>query len=134
MFVSFLHRRALIAKFFHVSESILCLWNRLIVYVDGAAFVQAGILSLVIICIIDASSVQRESQHVVFMLNPESNQFTYTDVLNRIQLRKTKVRRADAAYRALCAFGVLTRPFFVCADEWRGKAPPWSCCVPPRLL
>ncbi|CAI5730203.1 unnamed protein product [Peronospora farinosa] len=33
----------------------------------------------------------RESQHVVFMLNPESSQFTYTDVLNRIQLRKTKM-------------------------------------------
>ncbi|KAG6964043.1 hypothetical protein JG688_00007870 [Phytophthora aleatoria] len=33
----------------------------------------------------------RESQHVVFMLDPEANQFTYSDVLNRIQLRKTKM-------------------------------------------
>ncbi|KAG7393572.1 hypothetical protein PHYPSEUDO_007409 [Phytophthora pseudosyringae] len=33
----------------------------------------------------------RESQHVAFMLDPESNQFTYTDILNRIQLRKTKM-------------------------------------------
>ncbi|KAF4047305.1 Paf1 [Phytophthora infestans] len=33
----------------------------------------------------------RESQHIVFMLDPESNQFTYSDVLNRIQLRKTKM-------------------------------------------
>uniref|UniRef100_A0AAV1VMG2 RNA polymerase II-associated factor 1 n=1 Tax=Peronospora matthiolae TaxID=2874970 RepID=A0AAV1VMG2_9STRA len=33
----------------------------------------------------------RETQHVVFVLDPESNQFTYSDVLNRIQLRKTKM-------------------------------------------
>jgi hypothetical protein len=46
---------------------------------------------------------QRESQHVVFMLDPESDQFTYSDVRNRIQLRKTKVR-VDAHFRCLwCA-------------------------------
>ncbi|KAH7479103.1 hypothetical protein PRIC1_009344 [Phytophthora ramorum] len=33
----------------------------------------------------------RESQHVMFMLDPESDHFTYSDVLNRIQLRKTKM-------------------------------------------
>ncbi|POM78098.1 RNA polymerase II-associated factor 1 [Phytophthora palmivora] len=33
----------------------------------------------------------RESQHVVFVLDPESDQFTYSDILNRIQLKKTKM-------------------------------------------
>ncbi|KAJ0408494.1 hypothetical protein P43SY_006424 [Pythium insidiosum] len=34
---------------------------------------------------------REDSQHVVFMLDPESNQFTYADILHRIQLRKTKL-------------------------------------------
>ncbi|KAI9906520.1 hypothetical protein PsorP6_004113 [Peronosclerospora sorghi] len=33
----------------------------------------------------------RESQHIVFILDPDSDQCTYSDVLNRIQLRKTKM-------------------------------------------
>ncbi|TDH65164.1 uncharacterized protein CCR75_008795 [Bremia lactucae] len=37
----------------------------------------------------------RESQHIVFMLNPESDQFTYSDVLNRIKLRKAKMSGED---------------------------------------
>ncbi|OWZ24828.1 RNA polymerase II-associated factor 1 [Phytophthora megakarya] len=40
---------------------------------------------------VESLDSQRESQHVVFMLDPESNQFTYSDVLNRIQLKKTKM-------------------------------------------
>lgn len=36
-------------------------------------------------------SRETQSQHVVFMLDPESDQFTYSDVLSRIQLRKTKM-------------------------------------------
>ncbi|TMW60685.1 hypothetical protein Poli38472_000727 [Pythium oligandrum] len=35
--------------------------------------------------------VRDESQHVIFMLDPESNHFTYADLLHRIQLRKTKL-------------------------------------------
>ncbi|CEG48646.1 Putative RNA polymerase II regulator [Plasmopara halstedii] len=36
-----------------------------------------------------------DSLHIVFMLDPESNQFTYSDVLNRIQLKKTKMSGDD---------------------------------------
>eukprot|EP00644_Phytophthora_capsici_P002250 jgi/Phyca11/528181/estExt2_fgenesh1_pm.C_PHYCAscaffold_270085 len=36
-----------------------------------------------------------QSQHVVFILDPESNQFTYSDVLNRIQLKKTKMSEEE---------------------------------------
>lgn len=36
-----------------------------------------------------------QSQHVVFKLDSESDEFTYSDVLNRIQLRKTKMSGED---------------------------------------
>ncbi|RLN88222.1 hypothetical protein BBJ28_00008531 [Nothophytophthora sp. Chile5] len=44
-------------------------------------------------------SVESLESHCVFMLDPESNQFTYSDILNRIQLKKTKRHRGAIVHR-----------------------------------
>uniref|UniRef100_K3W793 RNA polymerase II-associated factor 1 homolog n=1 Tax=Globisporangium ultimum (strain ATCC 200006 / CBS 805.95 / DAOM BR144) TaxID=431595 RepID=K3W793_GLOUD len=40
-----------------------------------------------------------ETQHSVFMFDPESDQFTYSDILHRIQLKKTKLNGEDKRRR-----------------------------------
>jgi hypothetical protein len=50
-------------------------------------------------CFSTQQRAREDSQHVIFMLDPESNQFTYADVLHRIQLRKTKLASEEKRRR-----------------------------------